>query len=84
MQGSPVLDWCSSYLVPDPGIPPDMLAVGPYLAFVFSLSYECKASIFVVVLDQLRYCAEFADLAAPSGFHRGRTEIVYRLPERVA
>ena len=76
-----VLDRCGSYLVPDPGISPDVFAVSPYLTFIFSLSYECEAPTLIVAFDNLRDRPELAYFAAPSGFNSGGTEIIDRLPE---
>ncbi len=81
MKCCPVLDRCGSDLVPDPGISPDVFTVSPYLAFVFSLSYECEASTFIIAFDNLCDRTELAYFAAPSGFNSGGTEIIDRLPE---
>ncbi len=81
MQGGPVLDWSCTNLVAYPGIPPYVLTVGPYLAFVFPLPYECEAAVFIVAFDELGYSPELADFAAPSRFHCGWPEIIYGLPE---
>src|SRR5660398_71013 len=81
VKGSPVLDRGSPYLVSNRGIFPDVLAVGPDLAFIFSLPDECETTVLIVLFDDLCDRPELADFAAPSCFHSGRADIIYCFSE---
>ena len=84
MQGGPFLNWGGSHLVSYPGVFPDLLAHGAGMGLVLPLPDEAQAPIFVILVDQPDYGAQFADFAAPAGVHCRGAENPYGVPESVS